>query len=118
MRPNRPHRWIQKASKPSFPYKICLIWTTLIWEAIFFVVQGRTASTRNPRLCKTKSLHREEKDKKRQGFDLKTKKLYSDEEKYYSMDSIKYKEINPYKRRSKPEKGNLKPKKARVTHYN
>ena len=26
----------------------------------------------------------------------------------------KYKEINPYKRRSKPEKGNLKPKKARV----
>ena len=25
-----------------------------------------------------------------------------------------YKEINPYKRRSKPEKGNLKPKKDRV----
>ena len=27
---------------------------------------------------------------------------------------INYKEINPYKRRSKPEKGNLKPKKARL----
>ena len=26
----------------------------------------------------------------------------------------KYKEINPYKRRSKPEKGNLKPKKTRL----
>ena len=30
----------------------------------------------------------------------------------------KYKEINPYKRRSKPKKGNLEPKKIRVAHYN
>ena len=44
-----------------------------------------------------KTCHGEEKDKKRQGFDLKTEKLYSDEEKYYSMDSRKYKEMNPYK---------------------
>ena len=61
-----------------------------------------------------KMCHGEEKDKKRQGFDLKN----SDEEKYYSMDTIKYKEINPYKRILKPKKGNLKPKKARVAHYN
>ena len=62
-----------------------------------------------------KTYHGEEKDKKRQEFDLKTEKLYSDEEKYYSMDSMKYKEINPYKRRSKPEKGNLILKKLGCT---
>ena len=64
-----------------------------------------------------KTYHGEEKDKKRQGFDLK--KL-DKEEKYYStnLHNKKYKEINPYKRRSKPEKGNLKPKKARVAQYN
>ena len=50
--------------------------------------------------CMQKICHGEEKDKKRKGFDLKN----SGEEKYYSMDSIKYKEINPYKRRSNPKR--------------
>ena len=38
-----------------------------------------------------------------------TQIVYSDEE-----ETIKYKEINPYKRRLKPKKGNLKPKKSRL----
>ena len=63
--------------------------------------------------CMYKIYHGEEKDKKRQGFDLKKCKLYSDEENIIQLIQY-YKEINPYKRRLKPEKGNLKPKKARL----
>ena len=61
-----------------------------------------------------RTCHEEEKDKKRQGFDLKIEKLYSDEENYYSTDSMSYIEINLYKKRSKSKKVNLKPKKARL----
>ena len=50
-----------------------------------------------------KTYHREEKDKKKQRVcSENTKTVYSDVEKI-----MKYKEINPYKRRSKPKKGNL-----------
>ena len=62
-----------------------------------------------------KTYHKEEIDKKRKEFDLKNMQIVFRQRKNYSMDSINYKEINPYKRRSKSKKGNLKPKKARLS---
>ena len=56
------------------------------------------------KICMQKTCHGEEKDKKRQGFDLKIEKLYLDEEKYYSTDLMNYKEINPYQGDRNPKR--------------
>lgn len=43
LRPNRHHRWIQKVSKPLFPYKVSPFFTTSIWKKKYFFL-GHTTS--------------------------------------------------------------------------
>ena len=44
LRPNGHHSWIQKVSKPLFPYKICPFWTQSDSEEKKILLQGHTAS--------------------------------------------------------------------------